>query len=129
MKPLQIVGIAGGAALMGLGAVMAMNNPGRTAYEEFATQELSAYVQENVCTQGESTFGDILQAPCKKVVKSLEPQLHTIIAENTERNNLGLFSIYKTELYLADFLPSYEFGTVGVLGDLYIYKAEEKKSK
>ena len=129
MKALQIVGIAGGAALIGLGAAMAMNNPGRTAYDEFATQELSAYVQENFCTKGESTFGDILQAPCKKFVESLEPQLQTIIAENTERMNLGLFSIYKTELYLADFVPSYEFGTVGVLGNLYIYKAEEKKSQ
>ncbi|MBC6478256.1 MAG: DUF4359 domain-containing protein [Hormoscilla sp. GM7CHS1pb] len=123
MKALQVVGIAGGAALI---AAMAMNNPGRTAYEEFATQELSAYVQENVCTQGEASFRDILQAPCKKLVKSLQLQLQTIIAENTERNNWGLFSIYKTELYLADFLPSYEFGTVGVLGNLYIYKTEEK---
>jgi len=123
MKALQVVGIAGGAALI---AAMAMNNPGRTAYEEFATQELSAYVQENVCTQGEASFRDILQAQCKKLVKSLQPQLQTIIAENTERNNWRLFSIYKTELYLADFLLSYEFGTVGVLGNLYIYKTEEK---
>ncbi|MBC6476309.1 MAG: DUF4359 domain-containing protein [Hormoscilla sp. GM102CHS1] len=123
MKALQVVGIAGGAALI---AAIAMNNPGRTAYEEFATQELSAYVQENVCTQGEASFRDILQAQCKKLVKSLQPQLQTIIAENTERNNWGLFSIYKTELYLADFWLSYEFGTVGVLGNLYIYKTEEK---
>jgi len=127
MKPLQVVGIAGGAALIGLGAAMAVNNPGQTAYEEFATQELSAYLQENVCTQKESSLGDILQAPCKKLVKSLQPQFQTIIAENTERNNWGLFSIYKTELSLADFVPSYEFGTVGVLGNLYIYKAEESQ--
>lgn len=127
MKPLQIVGIAGGAALIGLGAAMAVNNPDPTAYKEFATQELSAYLQENVCTQKESSLRDILQDPCKKLVKSLQPQFQTIIAKNTERMNLGLFSIYKTELSLADPLPSYEFGTVGVLGNLYIYKAEESK--
>ena len=126
MKPLTIIACITGAALISLGTAMAITNLGPKDYEEFAAEQLSDYLEENFCDRTESSIANILQQPCKDVVKSVQPQLQTIISQGTQRQNYLLFSIYKTELSIASFLPAYEFETVGAFQNFYIYKAERK---
>lgn len=126
MNPLKISATVSFAALVSLGTAMAMTNSGQEDYEQFATEELSAYLNENVCDQTKSSGFDFLQQPCKEILQSIQPQLQTIISQGTQRQNYLLFSIYKTELSIASFLPSYEFETLGAFQSFYIYKAERK---
>ena len=115
----------GGITLASLGVFMALTNPSQKAYEEYAMEELTTYLKDEVCTQVPSLLGDFLQQQCKILVDTGRPQIQQIIAETTERQNFLVFSIYRTHLSVNSDLPSYEFETVGVVQSFYIYMYEE----
>ena len=124
-KPLQIALIGGGLALMGVAAVLAMTNPGQTAYEDFATQAAIDYLGQEVCVKAPLAFG--LQDQCQSALTSNQQQIRQMIAKGTQRQNFGLFSLYTTDLAITSFLPSYHFETVAVFQRFFIYKAIEQK--
>jgi hypothetical protein len=119
-----------GMALVGLGVAMAATNPGRDAYEQYATKKLSQYLREEVCPQAGETF----RSPCNSLVKDNQDQIQKIISENTQRDNFFLWSIYKTDLSLSpllppllgNLLPSYHFETAGVFSGFYIYRTQRR---
>ena len=133
MKLLNLVTAIGGIGLIGLGALMALTNPSRDAYEQYAVERLATYLKEDVCTKAPDNLGilgqnpEFLQRQCKFLVDTGKPQIRQIIAKNTERQNLVLFSVYRTDLNISPLLPAYHFETVGVLQQFYIYQAQEHK--
>lgn len=125
MKTLSLFTALGGFVLAGLGLSMALTNPAQKDYEEYATEELTTYLKEEVCTEVPSFLGTFLQQQCTLVVDTGRPQIQQIITETTERQNFVVFSIYRTHLSIDSHLPSYEFETVGVFQSFYIYLSEE----
>jgi hypothetical protein len=154
MKALRIVGLLGIAALTGGGVALALTNPETAEYEVFATETLTEYLQAEGCTEapglvagmlegmGElpdflndlpGILGEFAQDQCISIVGSPPAQawLKGAIADNTERQNFGVLSIYRTDLSVAmppplrDDIPTY-FETVGVFNDFYPYKAEQR---
>lgn len=133
MKGLNVLGLLLGAAAIGVGAAMAATNPSQSAYEEYATQQLTLYLSDNVCSKAPSFLGNSLQEQCVALVNDNQAQLKTIISSNTERQNYFLFSVYKTDLSASEFLPpflspsvpSYHVETVGAFQQFRIYKAEQ----
>ena len=125
MKIFQLTKVIGGIALAGLGAAMAITNPSQKAYEQYAIEQLTSYLKENVCTQAPETLGKVLQNQCYTIVDLGKPQIKKLIALRTKRQNFLLFSIYRTELSAPSPLPSYHFETVGALQKFYVYEAEE----
>ncbi|MCD8488262.1 DUF4359 domain-containing protein [Kamptonema cortianum] len=115
----------GGAVLAGLGVLMVATNPSPRAYEEYAALELSRYAKTNLCTQ-QNPFGSFLQGQCIQLVDAAQPQVRSLVAQTTQRKNLGVLSIYRTELSVISLLPSYEFETVGVLNNFYTFKAQKR---
>lgn len=126
MKGLQVVKAIGGAALAVLGAALALTNPSQDAYEEFAVEQLTTYLKEEVCTQAPKSFENFLQRQCTILVDTGRPQLQEILFEKTIRLNFVFFSIYLTNLEISPFLPAYHFETLGAFQKFYIYKAEEQ---
>ncbi len=126
MKSLQVVGCLTGVALVGVGVAMAIANPGQAAYNEYAAQQLTAYLEENACPQAPQVLGNLLQNQCVTLLRNNQAEIQQIIDSRTERQNFGILSIYKTNLSVSQLLPSYHFETVGVLQNFYIYKAEEQ---
>jgi hypothetical protein len=126
MKGLHIVTVIGGAALAGLGTWMALTNPGRDKYEEYAVAQLTSYLKDEVCTQAPNTSGNFLQRQCTLLVDSGRPQIEHIISEKTQRLNFIVFSVYRTNLEIGPFLPAYHFETVGVLQKFYVYQAQRQ---
>jgi hypothetical protein len=126
MKVLQVVTAVGGAALVALGASMALTNPGQDTYEQYAVEQLATYLKNEGCTQAPPVLGDILQNQCKSLVDTGRPQLQQIISQTTQRQNFLLFSIYRTNLNIGPFLPVYQFETVGIFQNFYIYQASEQ---
>jgi hypothetical protein len=126
MKVPKVVTAIGGVALVGLGLVMALTNPGKDEYEQYAVEQLTTYLKDEACMEAPSVFGNFLQRQCKSLVDTGRPQIEQIIAEKTQRQNLILFSIYRTNLEVGPFLPAYHFETLGVFQKFYIYQAEQQ---
>lgn len=116
----------GGVALVGLGSAMALTNPGRDTYEQYAVEQLTTYLKSEACTQVPKVFGVFLQRQCKSLVDTGRPQIQQIISETTQRQNFIFFSIYRTNLEIGPFLPAYHFETLGIFEKFYIYQAEEQ---
>lgn len=126
MKSLRIITYIGAAALAGLGVAMAVTNPSHAAYEEYAVQRLTEYLKNEVCTKVPKAFENFLQRNCTVLVDSNRPQMQQIITESTQRQNFIFFSIYRTDLSVNQFIPSYHFETVGVFQNFYTYAAERQ---
>lgn len=126
MKVPKVVTVMGGVALVSLGSVMALTNPGRDTYEQYAVEQLTTYLKSEGCAQAPQVFGTFLQRQCKSLVDTGRPQIEQIIAETTQRQNFIFFSIYRTNLEIGPFLPAYHFETLGIFEKFYIYQAEEK---
>lgn len=114
----------GGMVLLGLAGIMVATNPTDTAYERFATQELSTYIEDNVCGGTPLPFG--LGSQCTFLLQSNQPQIQRLIANSTHQRNFLFFSLYTTNLSLDDSLPSYHVETLGVLQNFHTFKIQEK---
>ena len=126
MKSLKIITYIGTVAIAGLGVVMAITNPSQANYEKFAMQQLTKYLKKDVCQKAPKVFGDFLQRNCSVLVDSSRPQMQQIIAQTTQKQNFLFFSIYRTDLSINPFIPTYHFETVGVFQNFYIYAAEKQ---
>jgi Domain of unknown function (DUF4359) len=119
-----------GLVLVGLGVTMAVTNPSQASYEEYATQQLSAYLKDNTCADA----GELLRAGCNQLLNENQSEIQQLISANTERQNFGVVSVYKTDLSVGELLPSflrsavpsYHFETVGVLNGFHVVKAKKK---
>ena len=118
------VSIAGGAiALLGTG--LAMTNPGPAAYEDFAVHQLTRYLQNNICQELPPQlrqFSEQCRSLGSTLLDTARPQLQNLIAQNTRRENYLLFSIYRTGFSSPPLPRGYEFETLGVFGQFYIYQ-------
>lgn len=114
------------AVLAAVGIGMAASNPAPEAYDDYATEQLTTYLKDNACTQAPNVLGEFLQTQCAALLEDNQEQIRRLIANNTDRQNWLLLSVYKTDLSISDLLPSYHFETIGVFGNLYTYKAEQQ---
>lgn len=120
-------GYAIAAVLAAIGIGMAATNPAPEAYDDYATEQLTIYLKDNACTQAPAVLGNFLQTQCAQLLNDNQEQIRRLIADNTDRQNWLLLSVYKTDLTVSDLLPSYHFETIGVFGNLYTYKAEQRR--
>jgi Domain of unknown function (DUF4359) len=127
MKPFQIFLGVLGVGLVGLGAVMAVTNPGEAAFEEFAVQKLK--------TDGCKEIPIMLRDRCPSFVDDNQAQLKKLIIQNSDRKNYFLFSLYSTNLSVRSVfpgipfivnVPSFQLETVGMFGKFYVYEAEKQ---
>lgn len=129
MKGLKLVGIVGAIAVAGLGIGMAATNPGREAYEEYASEQLAVYVKEEICPdlgKAEGSFESILQRQCQNLVDVGRPQLRQLVARSTQRQNFGIFSIYRTDLSVNPALPEFHFETLGIFQSFITYETRQE---
>ncbi|HEY9810381.1 MAG TPA: DUF4359 domain-containing protein [Halomicronema sp.] len=121
-----------GVLFVGLGALMVATNPNASAYEEYGTEKLTAYVKDNIC---QKTF--VLQDQCVSLVDSQQSEIQEVLAANTSRQDFIFFSIYKTDISVSSIvpervksflpaIPSYQFETFGVFQSFYTYKSQKK---
>jgi Domain of unknown function (DUF4359) len=134
MKQFKIFGFFLGAALVGVAAAMALTNPNQAAYEEYAVDQLSIYLETDGCSKAPDFLGTVLQDQCAQLIQQNREPLKQFIASGTQRQNYYLLSIYKTNLapdlllppIISDVIPSYHFETVGLFQNFFIFKAQEQ---
>lgn len=122
LKPLASISLF---VLTGLVTAMATTNPDSSTYEEYAAEQLTTYLKEDVCSQVPKAF-ETLVPDCASLIDSNRPQVKQIIVRSTQRQNFILFSIYRTNLSISSVVPLYRFQTVGIMQNFYTYSAEQQ---
>lgn len=121
--------VAGGIAL-GLIAT----NPAPEAFAEFAGQRLSGLIREELCqNQGLPLMLRLVIQDCPGLVESQRPLLGRLALLHTQRRNLLLFSLYRTELggqtLRPDWrLPRYHSLTFAAAGQFLVLRTSEQES-
>jgi hypothetical protein len=126
LKPWEISILISSIAIVGVGSAMAITNPRRQAYQEYAGDKMGTYLKEEVCADAPEALGGLLQRQCNNLVDSGQKPLQEMIANSTQRHNYFLFSIYETNLSLMSGLPSYQFKTIAVFQNFWTYESKEK---
>ncbi len=123
LKPLASISLF---VLAGLAVVMAITNPESSTYEEYAAEQLTTYLKDDVCNQVPKAFETLVQNSCASLIDSNRSQIQQIIARSTQRQNFILFSIYRTNLSVTSVVPLYRFQTIGIMQNFYTYSAEQQ---
>ncbi len=111
--------------LAGLATAMVATNPDPSSYEEYAVEQLTTYLKDDVCSQVPKTFETLVQN-CASLIDSNRPQIQQVLARSTQRQNFILFSIYRTNLSISSIVPLYRFATIGVMQNFYTYSAKQQ---
>ena len=114
-----------GIVALGLGAIALITNPGEIEYKEYANITLRTHLKDKVCPRAIEDLGAWLGGQCNLLVDTASPYLTQVIAQQTERQNFFLFSIYQADLPLPSPLPTYHVETIGILGNFYTYQAQK----
>jgi hypothetical protein len=121
------------AALVGLGLVMVVTNPSSDHYADYAVSQIQNY-QNDICQTNISIFGTSLQNECKSLISNNSNHIKQVISQTSDRQNMLLFSIYKTDLSVSKLIPNlpsnvgpgYRFETIGAFGNFLTYQVEAK---
>lgn len=106
-------------------------NPGPGAFEEFAAEQLGALIHDEFCHPGGLPLMlRLVIQDCPGLVRAQRPVLGRIALAHTRRFNLGVLSLYRTQLggqrILPQWrLPRYEALSLGVAGQLVLLRAHE----
>ncbi len=116
-----------GAILLAiLAGTMALTNPPKEEYLEYASGQLSSELKENYCKESEApeilenfnlskTFADV----CNNLVTSQRPALRRHLDNATQRRNVVIFSIYTTRLW------DRQYRTIGVFGNFLTFSSDQ----
>lgn len=126
MKSRQLLGSLGGILLITGVIATAASNPTPKQYEDYATQRISEYLKGSVCPQLPNLLDGVLRRECLSLVDVSRSQFRLLISRSSDREDYILFSIYRTDLSMGSFFPSYSFESVGVWGHFYTYRAQRQ---
>jgi hypothetical protein len=116
-----------------VGGSLAWTNPGPAEFADYAGDRLVKEITAEVC------HGDRLPAllrlalsNCTELVASQRDALGALVLQQTRRTNLGLFSIYRSELggqrLLRWQLPRLRITVVGVAGQFVLVQGRESEA-
>ena len=119
--------------LLGKGAIflailagnMALTNPPKEEYIEYASGKLSEEIKDNYCQESKApkilenfnlskTFADV----CNNLVTSQRPAVRQHLDNATQQQNLVIFSIYTTQLW------DHQYQTIGVFGNFLTFSSD-----
>ncbi|MFM7549346.1 MAG: DUF4359 domain-containing protein [Cyanobacteriota bacterium] len=118
--PCTVLAVAAGAG------GLALTNPGPDEFQEFAGQRLVQAITQEICLENALPLAlRLVLQHCPDLVASQRQVLGRIALENSRRTNLGLASVYRTELggqrLLADLrVPRYEAITLAGAGHFVV---------
>ena len=116
------VAVSVGVAFAGSAAALALSNPSMADYQAYAGGQLVDLVTEELCGQGGLPM--VLRLwirDCPDLIASQQTTLAAIAGQMSTRMNLGVASVFTTEVGGQKLLPSlrlprYRVTTVGVAG-------------
>jgi hypothetical protein len=115
-------------ALTVLAAGMGFTNPGRDKYLTYASGTLEKELETTVCKdsrvpQALSGVAETLIGSCKNLLTSQRDTIERLLDNTTQRQNLGVVSIYTTEL------GKKSYQTVGAFGSFVTLPPSSKDAQ
>jgi Domain of unknown function (DUF4359) len=105
----------------GLGGMMALSNPDRSAYEHYAVEQI-ANLAKDQCDRAPAGLGILLQGPCRATIEAYKPQLRPLLAATTSRQNWIFFSIYRSDLSIPMVNLNARVESIGIFDRFFTYK-------
>lgn len=105
----------------GLGGLMALTNPDRVAYEDYAVERISDLARDQ-CDRAPAGLGVILQGPCRAAIDSFKPKIRPLLAATTSRQNYIFFSIYKSDISIPAVNFNARVESIGIFNNFFTYK-------
>ncbi len=125
-RPNRALPLVGLLAAVALACGLASTNPGQSRFEEFAGEQLSEAITREICLQGQvSSLLRLVLPNCVAMVRQQRPVLGQLAWAQTRRLNLGLFSLFFTELGGQELmpnlrLPTYRATSLGAAGQVVL---------
>lgn len=102
----QTLLLVGGAALVATAALV-FSNPTPAEFEVYAGERLVDLTTREICgDEGLPMLLRLVVQDCPKLIQSQSKLLGSLAAANTRRLNMGLFSLYNTDVGGQELLPS-----------------------
>ena len=111
-----------------LGGGLVLTNPPPSDFEHFAAEQLVEVIEPEVC-RGEvlPSLVRLALRDCSRLIRAQRGAIGAYVSDHTRRTNLGLLSIYRTELggtsLLGWSLPRFTATVVAFAGQLVILQA------
>jgi Domain of unknown function (DUF4359) len=105
----------------GCGGVMAVTNPDRSAYENFAVDRIGELAKDK-CAHAPDGLGVLIQEPCQAAIAAYQPELRLILASATSRQNWVLFSIYRSKMIVPIVNLPVQVESIGIFDRFFVYK-------
>nr|WP_284498498.1 DUF4359 domain-containing protein [Synechococcus sp. MU1655] len=116
------------------GVALAFTNPSPEDFKSYAGGQLVSVISDELCEGGLPMVLQLWVKDCPRLIHDQEPALAELAGQFSRRLNLGLFSIYTTELGGQDLLPTlrlpeYSVMTLGIAGQFVILQAKSDAGK
>jgi hypothetical protein len=117
LKPLVCIKMKLQAILIGTAAiavVMAVTNPSKERYIEYATEQFSEAGKSSICAGDNIPIA--AQQSCKFVVSQGKGVIKALVENSTKQQNFVVFSLYETDT------PNKKVTTIAAFGNFYMFK-------
>lgn len=109
-------------------AGLAITNPEPADFQAFAAERLVDEISEELCGDGGlPVLMRMAVTNCQDLVRAQRSALGTVVADHTRRTNLGLLSVYSSEIGGQSLLrwrvPRFRSTVVGVAGQFVLVRA------
>ena len=126
--------VAAVLAMAASGMALAFTNPSPEEFKSYAGGQLVSVISDELCGGGLPLVLQLWVNDCPRLIRDQEPALAELAGQFSRRLNLGLFSIYTTELGGQDLLPTlrlpeYSVMTLGIAGQFVILQAKSDAGK
>ena len=126
--------LAVGVGLGGASLALVLTNPGPAEFESFAAEQLIERATAEVCgPEGLPMALRLVVQNCPELIRSQRQRLGDLAARGSERQNFGLFSLYRTTVggpkvlrFLG--LPTYHAVTLAGAGQFVILATSSDRS-
>ncbi|WP_103670128.1 DUF4359 domain-containing protein [Pseudanabaena sp. BC1403] len=93
--------------------VMAVSNPSKERYIDYATEQFSETGKTSICA------GDMpiaAQQSCKFVISQGKGVIKSVVENSTKQQNFVIFSLYETDM------PNKKYTTIAAFGNFIMFK-------
>ena len=109
-------------------AGLAITNPAPADFQAFAAERLVDEISEELCGDGGlPVLMRMAVTNCQDLVRAQRTALGTVVADHTRRTNLGLLSVYSSEIGGQSLLrwrvPRFRSTVVGAAGQFVLVRA------
>ena len=126
--------VAAVLALAASGVALAFTNPSPEDFKSYAGGQLVSLISDELCGGGLPLVLQLWVKDCPRLIRDQEPALAELAGQFSRRLNLGLASLYTTELGGQDLLPTfrlpeYSVTTLGIAGQFVILQSKSDAGK